>query len=81
MDFWGYPSDSCLFCSENPKTTLQTRETNNERQLIFFLSFIIYFLDLQRTANIEINNEYQTTRTYFFNVTVQISGQILNPLS
>lgn len=81
MDFWGYPSDSCLFRSENPKTPLQIREANNERRLIFFLSFIIYFLNLQRTANIETNNEYQITRSYFFNATVQISGQIPNPLS
>lgn len=81
MDFWGYPSDSCLFSFGNPKTPLQTREANNERQLIFFLSFIIYFLNLQRTANIETNNEYQITKSYFFNATVQISGQILNLLS
>lgn len=41
MDFWGYPSDSCLFRSENPKTPLQIREANNERRLIFF---IIHYL-------------------------------------
>ena len=35
-----------FFRSENPKTPLQIRETNNERRLIFFLSFITYFLDL-----------------------------------
>lgn len=39
--FWGYPSDSCLFRSENPKTPLQIREANNERRLIFF---IIHYL-------------------------------------
>lgn len=44
--FGGIHPIHVFFRSENPKTPLQIRETNNERQLIFFLSFITYFLSL-----------------------------------
>lgn len=86
MDFWGYPSDSCLFFRpENSKIPLQIRinpSRKTTRHLIFYILIVLFeFISYpQRATNVETKFKNQTTRTYFFNVTVQISGQILNPL-
>lgn len=62
---------------------MKNKNQQKTKHLIFyiFISYFILFLYLQRATNIEIKFKNQTIRTYFFNVTVQISGQILNPLS
>lgn len=77
MDFWGYPSDSCLFFRpENSKIPLQIRINPNKttRHLIFYilialLEFIFY---LQRATNVEKKIQESNNKNLFFNVTVQI---------
>lgn len=46
MDFWGYPSDLCLFADNNPKTPLQMMKNKNQqktRHLIFYI-LVFYFI-------------------------------------
>lgn len=80
MDFWGYPSDSCLFfVRKTPKIPLQIRinpSRKTTRHLIFYILIVLFeFISyLQRATNVETKFKNQTTRTYFFNATVQISG-------
>lgn len=85
MDFWGYPSDLCLFADnlQNPVTDDEKQESTKNKTLNILYScfYFILFLYPQRATNIETKFKNQTTRTYFFNVTVQISGQTLNLLS
>lgn len=85
MDFWGYPSDLCLFADnlQNPVTDDEEQESIKNKTLNILYSCFILFLHLQRerATNVAIKFKNQTTRTYFFNVTVQISGQTLNLLS
>lgn len=84
MDFWGYPSDLCLFADnlQNPVTDEEQESTKNKTLNILYSCFLFYLIStLQRATNVEIKFKNQTTRTYFFNVTVQISGQTLNLLS
>lgn len=85
MDFWGYPSDLCLFEDnlQNPVTDDEEQESTKNKTLnILYSCFLFYLISTSVTStNVEIKFKNQTTRTYFFNVTVQISGQILNLLS
>lgn len=39
MDFWGYPSDSCLFADnpKNPVTDEGIKQNKNIRHLIFYI--------------------------------------------
>lgn len=62
---------------------MKNKNQQKTRHLIFYILvfYFILFLPLQRATNVEIKFKNQTTRTYFFNVTVQISGQTLNLLS
>lgn len=62
---------------------MKNKNQQKTRHLIFYILvfYFILFLPLQRATNIEIKFKNQTTRTYFFNVTVQISEQTLNLLS
>lgn len=62
---------------------MKNKNQQKTRHLIFYILvfYFILFLYLQRATNVEIKFKNQTTRTYFFNVTVQISEQIPNLLS
>lgn len=54
----------------------KNKNQQKTRHLIFYILvfYSILFLHPQRATNVEIKFKNQTTRTYFFNATVQISG-------
>ncbi|WOZ57242.1 hypothetical protein [phage csAssE-Sib] len=68
-----------FFRPENSKIPLQIRinpSRKTTRHLIFYILIVLFeFISyLQRATNVETKFKNQTTRTYFFNATVQISG-------
>lgn len=85
MDFWGYPSDSCLFADnlQNPVTDDEEQESTKNKTLnILYSCFLFYLISTSVTRYKCINKiQEKQQELIFFNVTVQISGQILNPLS
>lgn len=85
MDFWRYPSDSCLFADnlQNPVTDDEEQESTKNKTLnILYSCFLFYLISTSVTCYKYINKiQESNNKTLFFNVTVQISGQIPNPLS
>ncbi len=84
MDFWGYPSDLCLFADnlQNPVTDEEQESTKNKTLNILYSCFLFYFISTSVTCY-KCRNKIQESnnKNLFFNVTVQISGQTLNLLS
>lgn len=84
MDFWGYPSDLCLFADnlQNPVTDEEQESTKNKTLNILYSCFLFYLISTSVTRY-KCRNKIQESnnKNLFFNVTVQISGQTLNLLS
>lgn len=85
MDFWGYPSDLCLFADnlQNPVTDDEEQESIKNKTLnILYSCFLFYLISASATCY-KCRNKIQESnnKNLFFNVTVQISGQTLNLLS
>lgn len=84
MDFWGYPSDLCLFADnlQNPVTDEEQKSTKNETLNILYFRFLFYFFSTSVTCyKCRKKIQESNNKNLFFNVTVQISGQTLNLLS
>lgn len=85
MDFWGYPSDLCLFADnlQNPVTDDEEQESTKNKTLNILYSCFLFYLISTSVTCYKCRNKIQESnnKNLFFNVTVQISGQILNLLS
>lgn len=85
MDFWRYPSDSCLFADnlQNPVTDDEEQESTKNKTLNILYSCFLFYLISTSVTRYKCRNKIQESnnKNLFFNVTVQISGQTLNPLS
>lgn len=85
MDFWGYPSDLCLFADNlpNPVTDDEEQESTKNKTLNILYSCFLFYLISTSVTRYKYTNKIQESnnKNLFFNVTVQISGQIPNPLS
>lgn len=85
MDFWGYPSDLCLFAdnSQNPVTDDEEQESTKNKTLNILYSCFLFYLMSTSVTCYKYRNKIQESnnKNLFFNVTVQISGQTLNLLS
>ena len=87
MDFWGYPSDLCLFADnlQNPVTDDEEQESikKNKTLNILYSCFFLFYLISTSVTCYKYRNKIQESnnKNLFFNVTVQISGQTLNLLS
>lgn len=51
MDFWGYPSDWCLFADnlQNPVTDDEQESTKNKTLNIFYSCFLFYLISTSVT--------------------------------
>lgn len=51
MDFWGYPSDLCLFADnlQNPVTDDEQESTKNETLNILYFRFLLYLISTSVT--------------------------------
>lgn len=51
MDFWGYPSDLCLFADnlQNPVTDEEQESTKNKTLNILYSCFLFYFISTSVT--------------------------------
>jgi hypothetical protein len=85
MDFWGYPSDLCLFADnlQNPVTDDEEQESTKNKTLNILYSCFLFYLISTSVTCYKYRNKIQESnnKNLFFNVTVQISGQTLNLLS
>lgn len=77
MDFWGYPSDLCLFADnlQNPVTDDEEQEsTKKTRHLIFYILVFLFYLISTSVTCYKCRNKIQESnnKNLFFNVTVQI---------
>lgn len=52
MDFWGYPSDLCLFADslQNPVTDDEQESTKNETLNILYFRFLFYLISTSVTC-------------------------------
>lgn len=84
MDFWGYPSDLCLFADnpQNPVADDEEQESTKNKTLNILYSCFLFYLISASATRYKCRNKIQEIKQQelIFNVTVQISGQILNPL-
>ena len=76
MDFWGYPSDLCLFADniQNPVTDDEKQESTKNKTLNILYSYFLFYLISTFVTCYKCRNKIQESnnKNLFFNVTVQI---------
>lgn len=76
MDFWRYPSDSCLFADnlQNPVTDDEKQESTKNKTLnILYSCFLSYLISTSVTCyKCRKKIQESNNKNLFFNVTVQI---------
>lgn len=76
MDFWRYPSDSCLFADnlQNPVTDDEEQESTKNKTLNILYSCFLFYLISTSVTCYKYRNKIQESnnKNLFFNVTVQI---------